>query len=135
MPRLKEAGLTHLNLSIDSLVPAKFDFITRRHNGLQRVLETIDLSEGQFEQLKLNVVLMRSFNDDEVLDFCSFVHDRDIELRFIEFMPFDENKWSSDRMVPNAEVLDTIQSKFHLEKLDDPATAVAKTWRFKEGKA
>lgn len=106
MDKLKEAGLTGLNISIDSFVPAKFDFITRRENGLKLVLPNIERAlETGFDSLKLNVVLMKGFNDDEILDFTRFALERDLELRFIEFMPFDDNNWTSDRMVKSSDAL------------------------------
>lgn len=60
--------------------------------------------EAKFDSLKLNVVVMRNFNDDEILDFVEYTSKRDLELWFIEFMPFDDNKWSESKMVPNKDV-------------------------------
>jgi len=100
IPELKTWGLTHLNISIDSLVEAKFDFITWWLNGLPAVLESIEQAEkASFKALKLNCVLMWGFNDDEITNFIDFVKDRNIEMWFIEFMPFDENKWSAKKMI------------------------------------
>lgn len=129
MDKLKEAGLTGLNISIDSFVPAKFDFITRRDNGLKLVLPNIERAlETEFDSLKLNVVLMKGFNDDEILDFTRYALERDLELRFIEFMPFDDNNWSSDRMVKSADALAQIESEIALEPLEDGPNAVARTY-------
>ena len=95
LPGLKEAGLAAVNISIDSLVSAKHDFVTRRINSHKRVLEAIDSAVAAgIPQVKVNVVVMRGFNEDELGDFVEYVRDRDVELRFIEFMPFDDNRWS-----------------------------------------
>lgn len=95
--RLVDAGLTGLNLSLDTLVPAKFEFITRRQ-GLERVLST--MKEAQLlgfgaeggpgvRTLKVNVVVMRGMNEDEIGDFVEMTRSSPIEVRFIEYMPFD----------------------------------------------
>jgi cyclic pyranopterin phosphate synthase len=88
-----DAGLDVINVSLDSLVPAKNELITRRANTQKRAIEAIDkaLEMNRFKAIKLNVVVMKGFNDDELLDFAEFVRDRRVELRFIEFMPFDKN--------------------------------------------
>ena len=88
-----DSGLDVINISLDSLVPAKNELITRRANTQKRAIEAIDqaLEMNRFKAIKLNVVVMKGFNDDELLDFAEFVRERKVELRFIEFMPFDKN--------------------------------------------
>lgn len=103
LERMVQAGLTGVNLSLDTLVPAKFEFVTRRR-GLERVLGVVERAlemgfglgetagEGADEvpkTLKINVVVMRGVNEDEILDFVEFVRERPVEVRFIEYMPFD----------------------------------------------
>lgn len=84
---LKEAGVDRLNISIDTLDPEKFSYITRL-GQLQDVMDGIDAAfEAGFDKIKLNVVLMGGFNDDEIGTFVELTKDRDLEIRFIELMP------------------------------------------------
>lgn len=91
---LKQAGLTGLNISLDSLRADRFATITRRH-GLEQTLNNIHLAlEKGFDSVKVNVVVMRGFNDDEIKAFCELTRDQRLTVRFIEFMPFDaEQLW------------------------------------------
>ena len=102
---LREAGLEKLNVSLDSLRPERFAAITGR-DELEAVLLGIDtaLAAG-FAPLKLNVVVMRGVNDDELLEFVDLGRDRAINVRFIEYMPFRENGWSREGLVPYQEML------------------------------
>ncbi|NXQ63497.1 MOCS1 protein, partial [Anthoscopus minutus] len=77
LPRLKEAGLNAINISLDTLVPDKFEFIVRRKGTNLTSKATV------------NCVVIRGFNEDEVLDFVDFTKDLPIDVRFIEYMPFD----------------------------------------------
>jgi molybdenum cofactor biosynthesis enzyme MoaA len=89
LPKLAEAGLTHINISLDSLVAAKNEFITRRPNTTGAALTGLDLAlELGLPSVKLNVVAMNKFNCDEFGDFVELTRDRPIDVRFIEFMPF-----------------------------------------------
>ncbi|NXC82999.1 MOCS1 protein, partial [Cercotrichas coryphoeus] len=81
LPRLKEAGLNVINISLDTLVPAKFEFIVRR--------KALLTSFRCLLYLQVNCVVMRGFNEDEVLDFVDFTKDLPLDVRFIEYMPFD----------------------------------------------
>ncbi|OCH89553.1 molybdenum cofactor biosynthesis protein [Obba rivulosa] len=111
LPTLVENGLTHLNLSLDTLDPFKFEFMTRRtgHDAVLRSLDTA-LSLG-LQSVKLNVVVIKGLNDAEVLDFLEMTRDRDLSVRFIEFMPFTGNKWDKAKMLPSSELLDRIKNK------------------------
>ncbi|PNH00092.1 Molybdopterin biosynthesis protein CNX2, partial [Tetrabaena socialis] len=83
---------------------------------------------------QINVVVMRGVNDDEVADFAALTASQPINVRFIEYMPFDGNVWSDSKMVPYRELLDRIRAAFPdtpLERLDDPAGEVAKNFRLK----
>lgn len=88
---LHRAGLFGVNISLDTLKPDKFETITRR-TGIERVLESIDLAIDLGFRVKVNVVLMRGFNEDELIDFCELTRDKPITVRFIEFMPFDAHQ-------------------------------------------
>ncbi|RXI05483.1 hypothetical protein DVH24_006740 [Malus domestica] len=133
LPKLKECGLTALNISLDTLVPAKFEFMTRR-KGHQRVMESINAAiELGYNPVKVNCVVMRGFNDDEICDFVELTRDKPINIRFIEFMPFDGNVWNVKKLVPYSEMLDTVVKRFAgLKRLKDHPTDTAKNFRVDE---
>ncbi|NXQ71034.1 MOCS1 protein, partial [Quiscalus mexicanus] len=90
LPRLKEAGLNAINISLDTLVPAKFEFIVRRKGtNLPSKATVLMLAGVCLLYLQVNCVVMRGFNEDEVLDFVDFTKDLPLDVRFIEYMPFD----------------------------------------------
>jgi len=115
LPSLKEHGLSLLNISLDTLVPAKFEFMTRR-KGHERVLKSIDAAiELGYNPVKLNCVVMRGFNDDEICDFVELTREKPINVRFIEFMPFDGNVWNVKKLVPYSEMLDRVVRRNSLQ--------------------
>ncbi|NXO16302.1 MOCS1 protein, partial [Oriolus oriolus] len=91
LPRLKEAGLNAINISLDTLVPAKFEFIVRRKGTNLSSKAAVLILAGVLclLYLQVNCVVMRGFNEDEVLDFVDFTKDLPVDVRFIEYMPFD----------------------------------------------
>ena len=112
LDELKRSGLKSINVSLDSLVKAKFEFMTRR-DGLEKVLKSIDEAVRiGIETVKVNVVVIRGQNDDELLDFVKFAKDKPVNVRFIEYMPFNGNKWETRKMVSYAEMFDTIQNRY-----------------------
>lgn len=104
---LTAAGLTAVNLSLDTLQDGKFMVMTRR-KGLAQVLKAIDKAVALRLRVKLNVVVMQGLNDDEVLDFVAFTRDRDLEVRFIEYMPFGGNNYARSKLLPSAELRERI---------------------------
>ena len=115
---LAAAGLRRINVSCDSLDRTRFAEITRR-DDLPRVLEGIDaaLAAG-LDPVKVNVVLMRGRNDDEILDWLAFARDRGVVVRFIEFMPLDAGDgWSDDDVVTYDEILTTIRARHEVRPL------------------
>ncbi|KAM0010338.1 putative lyase [Helianthus debilis subsp. tardiflorus] len=129
LPNLKDCGLNLLNISLDTLVPAKFEFMTRR-KGHERVMESIyravDLG---YNPVKVNCVVMRGFNDDEICDFVELTKDKPINVRFIEFMPFDGNVWNVKKLVSYAEMLDIVGKRFTgLQRINDHPTETAKNF-------
>ncbi|XP_010018126.1 PREDICTED: molybdenum cofactor biosynthesis protein 1 [Nestor notabilis] len=130
LPRLKEAGLNAINISLDTLVPAKFEFIVRR-KGFHKVMEGIHkATELGYRPVKVNCVVMRGFNEDELLDFVDFTKDLPLDVRFIEYMPFDGNKWNFKKMVSYKEMLDTIKQRWpELEKLPCETSSTAKSYK------
>lgn len=89
LPELVQNGLTHLNLSLDTLDPFKFEFMTRRR-GHEAVLKTLNiaLSLPSLKSVKLNVVVVKGLNDSEIIQFIQMTKDVPLSVRFIEFMPF-----------------------------------------------
>uniref|UniRef100_A0A8B9NWQ1 Molybdenum cofactor biosynthesis protein 1 n=1 Tax=Apteryx owenii TaxID=8824 RepID=A0A8B9NWQ1_APTOW len=130
LPRLKEAGLNAINISLDTLVPAKFEFIVRR-KGFHKVMEGIHkATELGYHPVKVNCVVMRGFNEDELLGFVDFTKDLPLDVRFIEYMPFDGNKWNFKKMVSYKEMLDTIKQRWpELEELPCEASSTAKSYK------
>ncbi|XP_057373524.1 uncharacterized protein LOC130694458 [Daphnia carinata] len=126
---MKEAGLNMLNISLDTLIPAKFEFITRR-KGLEKVLQGIDLAlEMGYDPVKLNCVVMRGLNDDELHSFVELTREKHIDVRFIEYMPFEGNKWNDKKMVPYHEMLEIIKQKYcDLRRMEDAANDTSKAY-------
>jgi cyclic pyranopterin phosphate synthase len=97
-PGLRDAGLRRVNISLDTLSRDRFVELTRR-DELDRVLDGIDAAcEAGLDPVKVNVVVMRGVNDDEILDLARFGRDRGVTVRFIEWMPLDaDRQWQSRR--------------------------------------
>ncbi len=107
----KEAGLKSVNVSIDSLIEERFNSISRRIE-FQKVKKNIDLLIAEGFHVKLNVVVIRNVNEDEIADFVSLAEHQNVHIRFIEFMPFDGNKWEWDKKVSYKEILSAVESEF-----------------------
>jgi cyclic pyranopterin phosphate synthase len=113
----KGAGITTLNVSIDSLKKNKFNQITRR-NYFEKLIENLDLLDINGFNVKLNVVVIKGFNDNEIIDFIEMTKDRNIQIRFIEFMPFDGNQWNKEKLVSYAEILSQVNSFYTEQKVE-----------------
>jgi cyclic pyranopterin phosphate synthase len=126
--QLQQVGLTSLTISLDSLRRERFEAITRR-DRLQDTLSgiTAALAAG-FSPLKINCVVMRGINDDELLDFIAWADRRPIELRFIEYMPFPDNRWKSASVMPYREMIDIIQTRHKMTQEYGDVSAVGKTF-------
>ncbi|KAJ6483888.1 hypothetical protein DFH09DRAFT_1460119 [Mycena vulgaris] len=132
LPDLISAGLTHLNLSLDTLDEFRFELMTRRR-GLHAVLRTLDVALASLPYVKLNVVVVKGLNDSEVLDFVEMTRDKPIYVRFIEFMPFTGNKWDVKKMVPSSELLQIISDRHPgLVRAPDELNDTARTWKIPE---
>ncbi|KAI0480703.1 hypothetical protein GGR56DRAFT_627199 [Xylariaceae sp. FL0804] len=129
-----EAGLTGVNLSLDTLDPWQFQIMTRR-KGFDAVIKSMDRvlelnKHGAGIKLKVNAVVMRGINDREIISFVDLTREKDIEVRFIEYMPFDGNKWNQGKMVSYSEMLETIRAKYPgLEKVRDHKNDTSKTFK------
>src|SRR6056297_1484194 len=129
-PTLRAAGLRRVNVSLDTLDRAKFEKMTRR-DQLERVLDGIEASqEAGFDPVKINAVIERGVNDDEIVDLATFGREHDVEVRFIEFMPLDaEGHWMSDKVVGQDEIVAAIAAVYPIEVL--PARGAAPADRFR----
>lgn len=107
----QRAGLDSINISLDTLQPKKYEEITRR-KGFERVIAGIDLAVQLGYKPKVNCVVMKNFNDDEICDFVAWTKDRLVDIRFIEYMPFSGNRWHTEKMVSFKDMLDKIKEKF-----------------------
>ena len=111
LPVLKEAGIKTVNISLDTLQPDKFMLITRR-DVFHQVRSNIELLLQEKFIVKVNVVVMNGLNDGEIRDFIEWTRHNPIQVRFIEFMPFSGNKWTSNKMFSYQEILDEIGKDF-----------------------
>ena len=127
---LKEAGVKRLNISLDTLDPAKFSYITRVGN-LGDVLKGIDAAlEAGFEKIKLNAVLIGGFNDDEIPQLADLTRKMPVDMRFIEMMPmYDGGDFKDDAFIPCTAVTDMLPG---LEPLERDGS-VARLYRFPDG--
>jgi len=132
---LRDAGLDRINVSMDSLKPERFFAMTRRdelHNVLAGIAEA---QVAGFSPMKVNAVVERGANDDEILDLVRYGRDNNVEVRFIEFMPLDAtNEWERNKVVSQDEIVATIAAEFPLELMPARGAAPADRWRFLDGK-
>jgi cyclic pyranopterin phosphate synthase len=108
---LEQAGVKSLNISLDTLDADKFNVITRR-NLFGQVMNNINLLLSRGFEVKINVVVMKDLNDSEINDFIAWTRDLPIHIRFIEFMPFSGNRWTSNKVVSSAEILGIAAKRF-----------------------
>jgi cyclic pyranopterin phosphate synthase len=125
---LWQAGLHNLNVSLDTFDAERFKRIARRDLYTQ-VWNNIQAAYDKGMRIKLNVVVMRGVNDDEILRFVELTRERHLHVRFIEFMPFAGNHWGRERVYTYAEMLGHIGSVHSFEKLADDPHSTAKTYR------
>lgn len=112
----KKNGITSINVSLDSLKEERFNAISRR-SYFDRIMANIQLLIDSGIKTKVNVVLIKDTNDDEVIDFVEWTKDKDVQVRFIEFMPFDGNQWNWEKKVSLGEILSKLETHFGSEKI------------------
>lgn len=133
---LLAAGVKNINVSLDSLKEDRFNAISRR-NYFQKIKSNIDLLLKNDFNVKINVVLMRDVNDDEVIDFIEWTRRENIHVRFIEFMPFDGNNWNLDKKISLKEILKKVNDYYafgEVEKLIDAKNDTCKNYKIKNAK-
>ncbi len=134
---LARAGVCRVNVSMDSAHPDKFAAITRTPGSFERVMEGVDAAvDAGFDPVKVNVVLVRGFNEGEILGFAELARTKNVIVRFIEFMPLDaDHAWDRSRVVTAREVFDAIDPVFPLAELPrHHSSETALRYRFKDGK-
>jgi cyclic pyranopterin phosphate synthase len=133
-PTLRVAGLRRVNISLDTLDRTRFKEITRR-DELARVIDGIDASiEAGFDPVKVNAVIERGLNDDEIVALAEFGRERHVEVRFIEFMPLDaDGHWMNERVVGQDEIVAAIDAVYPLEQMPARGAAPADRFRYLDG--
>ena len=131
---LVRAGLQRINISLDSLDAEKFERVTRTRK-FQSVMDGIHAAQGSaLKPVKVNAVLVRGLNDDEVEAFAELARRTGIVMRFIEFMPLDADRhWSRELVVPAAEVRRRIEARWPLEQIPHAVSETARKFRFADG--
>jgi cyclic pyranopterin phosphate synthase len=131
---LKDAGLKRINISLDTLHMDRFHDIARS-DAFVRVMDGIKASrEAGLWPIKLNMVVMKDKNDDEVVDFARLARDEGYEVRFIEFMPLDgDNIWTNEQVVPSRRIQEQIEDLFPLVPVADPRPGPATRFKFADG--
>jgi len=107
----KNGNLKTINVSLDTLNSNKFDAITKRDH-FDRAFKNIELLLQEGFKVKLNIVLLKGFNDNEVVDFVNYTKNKPVAVRFIEFMPFDGNSWDKSKLVSYQEIIDQVKGYF-----------------------
>lgn len=127
IPTLKQAGITSLNVSLDTLQADKFQLITRR-DQFQRVYDNIHLLLENDIRAKVNVVVMKDFNDHEINDFVAWTKNTPVHVRFIEFMPFQGNRWTSNKVLTWQQILQIVGAEYSILPLKGEPNDTAKKY-------
>lgn len=131
--QFKKCGITKINVSLDSLDVLKNESITRR-DYFTKVYNNILLLVKEGFEVKVNCVLMKGLNDNEIIDFIELTKDLPLQIRFIEFMPFDGNKWNMEKLVSLEEVLKRVYENYNPKsfvRLNDQHNDTAKNYKIK----
>ncbi|MBC8201467.1 MAG: GTP 3',8-cyclase MoaA [Planctomycetes bacterium] len=133
--RWKDSGLHRVTVSLDTLKPSRKDAITRSHTTLKDVIAAIDtVRDVGLTPVKVNAVILRGVNDDEVSDFARFAQEHEIDMRLIEFMALDARKnWKRDDVVTAAQMKRRIEQEFTLIRDDDTESSTSMNYRFTSG--
>jgi cyclic pyranopterin phosphate synthase len=128
LPELKKYGVDDINVSLDSLQPDRFKMITGRDN-LNAVIEAIyKAKQLGYNNLKINCVVMKGVNDSEILDFIDLSIKEDINIRFIEYMPFSNNGWNENEFLDCKDIQNRILEKYELVPISNNNGSVSKDY-------
>jgi cyclic pyranopterin phosphate synthase len=131
---LRRAGLDRINISLDTLDRDKFVRMTRRDELDHVLLGIASAKEAGFARVKINAVVERGTNDDEIVDLARFGRDEGVEVRFIEFMPLDaSDEWQRAKVVGQDEIVSVLAGEWELEQLPAVGAAPANLWRYVDG--
>lgn len=127
LPEIIASNFHSLNISLDTLQKERYQQITQR-NYFDRVMKNIDLLLEHAVKTKINVVIMKGINDDEICEFIEFTKNHPIEVRFIEFMPFSGNQWDSSKVITQKEIIDVIEGRYDIKPLPSMINDTAKSY-------
>ena len=132
---LKDAGLNRVTVSMDAVDPERFARITRVPDGFHAVLAGVRAAKkAGLEPVKVNCVLLRGFNDDQIVEFAKFARDEEVVLRFIEFMPLEEDRvWSPEIVVTFKEILERLRAFRPLMEIPHKRSETARRYTFDDG--
>ena len=133
---LKECEIKSINVSLDTLSREKFTQITRR-NEFERVYKNMLLLIKEGFKVKINVVLIKGFNEEEVINFIELSKHYPVTVRFIEFMPFNGNKWDLSKLVSYAQIMDMVHahySKASIKRIQDAPNDTSKNYKVSDYK-
>jgi len=135
--RLAEAGLKRINVSLDSLRPERFERMVRREGQLvSKILAGLRVArEAGLHPIKLNCVIMRGYNEDEIVEFARLGREQDLQVRFIEYMPLDaQGRWTMDTVVPGAEIQARVDAVYPLRSDQGNGSEPATVHHFADGR-
>ena len=124
---LESAGVKSLNISLDTLNKEKFNLMTRR-NQFERVYENIQLMIQKGFHVKINMVVIKNLNHDEIIDFVQWTKNEPVHVRFIEFMPFTGNHWQNEKVFTLQQILETVSCEFDILPLEKEKHETAKKY-------
>jgi len=130
---LRDAGIKKLNISLDSLIEERFNAISRRKD-FNRIRKNIDIAVQLGFEVKLNVVLMKGVNEDEIIDFIRLSKNQVIHIRFIEFMPFNGNAWDWTKKVSFKTIMERVTTHFGIDTIETealPANSTSRNFRIR----
>jgi len=126
---LKKSGVTNLNISLDTLDKDKFIKITGK-DKFQEVMNSIDMAlEFGFDKIKINCVVVKGLNDDEILRFGAMAYLKNINIRFIEYMPFSSNAWNAGNFISVSRMKEIISREYNIRLLKSSSTEVAENYQ------
>jgi len=127
----QKIGLKKINISLDTLDKAKSIFITKR-DYFERIMKNIEMALEMDMEVKLNIVLIKGVNDNEITEFIALTKHKNLNVKFIEFMPFKGNEWDWSKGVSEQEILNIVSAKFgNIEELQNPKHSTSNNFKVK----